>query len=93
MSHLLLKSTESDVTTDLGDNIYFGQIETQPVSSKGIQNETRKDIILGRVMLYINSDWTSTDKHGELAPCYSRQSELYVSVHHSFIIWGEQLLL
>lgn len=71
MSHLPLKNTESDVTIDLVDNFYFGQIETPPLSSKDIQNETRKDIILGRVMLCINSDWTSTDKDGELAPCYS----------------------
>lgn len=87
MSYLPLKNTETDVTIDLVDNFFFGQIETPPLSSKDIQNETRKDIILRRVMLCINSDWTSTDKDGELAQCYSRRIEL----HHSCIIWGEQL--
>lgn len=56
MSRLPLKSTESDVTIDMVDAFYLGQIETLPVSSKNIQNETRKDVVLGRVMSCINSD-------------------------------------
>ncbi|XP_052696239.1 uncharacterized protein K02A2.6-like [Crassostrea angulata] len=91
MSCLPLKSTESDVTIDMVDAFYLGQIETLPVSSKNIQNETRKDVVLGRVMSCINSDWTSTDKDGELAPYYSRRSEL--SIHHGCIMWGVRVII
>lgn len=91
MSRLPLKSTESDVTIDMVDAFYLGQIETLPVSSKNIQNETRKDLVLGRVMSCINSDWTSTDKDGELAPYYSRRSEL--SIHHGCIMWGVRVII
>lgn len=91
MSRLPLKSTESDVTIDLVDAFYLGQIETLSVSGKVIQNETRKDIVLGRVMLCINSDWSSTDKDGELAPYYLRRSDL--SIHHGCIMWGVRVII
>ena len=56
MSRLPQKSTESDITIDLVDAFYLGQIECVPISSKNIRQTTRKDAVLGRVMSCVESN-------------------------------------
>ena len=50
MYRLPLKSTESDILDSLG------QIDCVPISSKNIQQTTRKDAVLGHVMSCAESE-------------------------------------
>lgn len=64
MSRLPLKSTESDITIDLVDAFHLGQIECVPISSKNVQQTTRKDAVLGRVMSYYSRRNEVSIHHG-----------------------------
>ncbi|XP_055996138.1 uncharacterized protein LOC125671294 isoform X1 [Ostrea edulis] len=91
MSRLPLESTESDLSIDLVDAFHIGQIQCLPVSSRRIQQETRNDVILGRVMSCVKSDWTSKDKEGDLAPFHARRNEL--CIHHGCVMWGVRVII
>lgn len=64
--------------------------ETLPISLKLIKAETRKDIILSKVIEYVQNGWPDT-VHEDLKPFFVRRNEL--SVDSEVLMWGYRLVI
>lgn len=71
--------------------LHVVQIEALPVSNKIVQQETRKDRILGLISLYIQDGWNNMAKEGKIAPFYARRNEL--TMHQSCLMCGVRVII
>lgn len=91
LSRLPLKLVEEDPSINLVDAFHVAQIDVLPVSSKLVEQQTRKDKTLGLVCSFVQSGWTTAYKEGELSPFYTRRNEL--TVHQGCLMWGVRVII
>ena len=81
---------ESKLATELPVN-YFTYTNSMPVSAKEISEETRKDVVLSKVLHYVRNGWPSHLEDDTLKEFFSRRNEL--SVDQDCLLWGMRVVI
>lgn len=78
--------------TDESDYVhFFSAVEAVPLSAKRISDETQKDPVLSKVLMYVLNGWPSYVSEDNVAPFFSRKDEL--SVDCGCITWGTRVVI
>ncbi|KAK6171969.1 hypothetical protein SNE40_018385 [Patella caerulea] len=92
LSHLPLKVEEETVSTDMGINaLNTAQVDSLPVTTSSVQQETRRDPVISTVVQYTNYGWPTEKFNQELNAFYTRRHEL--TVHQECLMWGLRVVI
>ena len=89
LSRLPLPSTNSDPRKE--DSIFnVCQVQALPVSFRDIQQATRRDKLLGKVLSYTQMGWLN-QVTGELTPYKARANE--IGIEANCLMWGTRVIV
>ena len=66
-------------------------LNATPVGVRGIQNGTRSDIVLSRVIKWVQHGWPSQNADKALQPYFTKKEEL--SIQDSCLLWGTRVVI
>ena len=90
LSHLPLQSKGSSEYSQEASIFNICQIEVLPVTSKAVQQATRKDLLLSKVLHHTKRGWPDQVSDA-MKPFHSRQHEL--SVEDDCLLWGMRVVI
>lgn len=62
-----------------------------PITNNKVREATKKDPVLSRIILYIQSGWPAQCTDDNIKPYYNRRNELYVE--RGCIMWGYRVVI
>ena len=71
--------------------VLMDYVANSPVTAKQIAQWTKSDLVLGRVLQYVNTGWPDECPNKELKPYWIGQSEL--SVMEGCILWSSRVIV
>ena len=90
LSRLPLVSEQSSWSND-GISIFnMGQIQALPVTFRDIQEATKRDFTLSRVMDYVKRGW-KTEVPDDITPYLQRRAEL--CIENGCLLWGTRVVI
>ncbi|XP_030838252.1 uncharacterized protein K02A2.6-like [Strongylocentrotus purpuratus] len=81
---------ESRLASELPVN-YFTYTNAMPLSAKDISEETRKDLVLSKVLYHVMNGWPSHCGEDKLQEYFNRRNEL--SVDQGCLLWGMRVII
>ncbi|KAK3100621.1 hypothetical protein FSP39_022706 [Pinctada imbricata] len=97
LSRLPLNSQELSDTSENAeiDALYISQLEHFPVSSKIIQRETTKDVLLSKVHNFVTNGWPTNSDSKEFDPYFSRRTEITPPPEYQMdhALWGIRIIV
>lgn len=70
---------------------YIANETNECLDWKGVSQETRKDVILAKIMRYVKNGWPKEKLAEELKPFVNRKDEL--AIEQDCLLWGYRVII
>ena len=91
LSRLPLPSTGEDPPVPGEIVCLLEHVSSSVMDVAHIRQQTQRDLVLSRVLLYVQQGWPGKVLQAELKPYFARQNEL--SSEQGCVLWGARLVL